>query len=55
VEELLRLEPGQVISLGRSVSAGVLLRADDVTVCAGIPGRNGNRRAVQVRGQGGSL
>jgi flagellar motor switch protein FliM len=52
VEELLRLEPGQVIALGRSVSHGVVLRAGDVTVCAGMPGRNGNRRAVQVRGQG---
>ena len=52
VEELLRLEPGQVISLGRPVSHGVVLRAGDVTVCAGMPGRNGNRRAVQVRGQG---
>jgi flagellar motor switch protein FliM len=50
VEELLRLEPGQIIGLGRSVGQGVLLRADDVTVCAGMPGRNGNRRAVQVRG-----
>src|SRR4051812_4977861 len=53
VEELLRLEPGQLISLGRPVSQGVLLRADDVTLCAGMPGRNGNRRAVQVRGREG--
>src|SRR3954464_9872809 len=54
VEELLRLEPGQVISLGRPVSKGVVLRAGDVQVCVASPGRNGNRRAVQVRGGMGS-
>jgi flagellar motor switch protein FliM len=54
VEELLRLEPGQVIPLARPVSQGVVLRAGHVEVCTGAPGRNGNRRAVQVRGERGS-
>jgi flagellar motor switch protein FliM len=54
VEDLLRLEPGQVIRLERPVSKGVVLRAGDVPVCVANPGRNGNRRAVQVRGGMGS-
>jgi flagellar motor switch protein FliM len=47
--DVLRLRPGDVIPLERSVSRGVTLYADQVPAYTGNPGRNGNVRAVQVR------
>ncbi len=48
VEEVLALRPGQVLRLGARASDGVTLYAGHVPAHRAQPGRNGNRRAVQV-------
>ncbi len=50
IEEVLALQPGDVLRLGAPVSRGVTVYADDQPVHRGAPGRNGARRAVQVLG-----
>jgi len=49
LEQVLAMQPGDVIRLRRPASKGVLLYAGDVAAHIGDPGRNGNLRAVQVR------
>lgn len=50
VNEVLEVKVGDVIRLRRSADKGVILYAGDVPTYVGAPGRNGNLRAVQVRG-----
>jgi flagellar motor switch protein FliM len=50
VSELLALQVGDVIRLRRPADRGVIVYAGDVPTYVGTPGRNGNLRAVQVRG-----
>jgi flagellar motor switch protein FliM len=50
IEQVLALEPGDVLRLGAPVSRGVTIYADDQPVHRAAPGRNGVRRAVQVLG-----
>src|SRR3954452_2200098 len=47
-DEVLRLSPGDVVSLDTHATGGVVLYADQVPVATARPGRNGRRRAVQV-------
>ena len=48
VHEVLQLKPGDVVKLGAAAGSHVTLYAEDVAVHTARPGRNGNRRAVQV-------
>jgi flagellar motor switch protein FliM len=48
--EVLALGVGDVLRLRRSADKGVVVYAGDVPTYVGTPGRNGNQRAVQVRG-----
>jgi len=50
VREVLGLSVGDVIRLRRPADKGVVLYAGDVPTYVGAPGRNGNVRAIQVRG-----
>jgi flagellar motor switch protein FliM len=50
VSEVLELAVGDVIRLRRPADKGVIVYAGDVPTYVGTPGRNGNVRAVQVRG-----
>lgn len=50
VDQVLALQPGDVITLDGLASAGVKVFADAVPVHRARPGRSGNRRAVQVLG-----
>jgi flagellar motor switch protein FliM len=50
VAEVLELGVGDVIRLRRPADKGVVVFAGDVPTYVGTPGRNGNARAVQVRG-----
>ena len=50
VSEVLELEVGDVIRLRRPADKGVIVYAGDVPTYVATPGRNGNVRAVQVRG-----
>ena len=50
VSEVLGLEVGDVVRLRRPADKGVVVYAGDVPTYVGTPGRNGNARAVQVRG-----
>jgi flagellar motor switch protein FliM len=50
VSEVLGLEVGDVVRLRRPADKGVVVYAGDVPTYVGAPGRNGNARAVQVRG-----
>jgi flagellar motor switch protein FliM len=50
VSEVLGLEVGDVVRLRRPADKGVVVYAGDVPTYVGSPGRNGNARAVQVRG-----
>jgi flagellar motor switch protein FliM len=50
VSEVLGLAVGDVIRLRRPADKGVVVYAGDVPTYVGTPGRNGNARAVQVRG-----
>jgi flagellar motor switch protein FliM len=50
LERVLGLEPGDVISLKRPASRGIVLAIEDRRAFVATPGRNGNLRAVQVQG-----
>lgn len=50
IEQVLALEPGDVIRLQAPIASGVTLYADDQPVHRGVPGRNAHRRAVQILG-----
>ena len=50
VSEVLQLEVGDVVRLRRPADKGVIVYAGDVPTYVAAPGRNGNVRAVQVRG-----
>jgi flagellar motor switch protein FliM len=50
VSEVLQLEVGDVVRLRRPADKGVVVYAGDVPTYIATPGRNGNARAVQVRG-----
>jgi flagellar motor switch protein FliM len=50
VSEVLGLAVGDVIRLRRPADKGVVVYAGDVPTYVASPGRNGNLRAVQVRG-----
>jgi flagellar motor switch protein FliM len=50
VSEVLDLKVGDVVRLKRPADKGVVVYAGDVPTYVGTPGRNGNVRAVQVRG-----
>jgi flagellar motor switch protein FliM len=47
-EELLALQPGDLLRLDGRADHGVTVFADDVPVCRARPGRSGRRRAIQV-------
>jgi flagellar motor switch protein FliM len=48
IEQVLALQPGDVLSLGAPADGGVTLYADKVPVHRAKPGRSGSRRAVQI-------
>jgi len=48
--EVLGLAVGDVIRLRRPADKGMIVYAGDVPTYVATPGRNGNVRAVQVRG-----
>jgi flagellar motor switch protein FliM len=48
IEQVLALQPGDILRLGAPADAGVTLFADKVPVHRAKPGRSGSRRAVQV-------
>ena len=48
IEQVLALQPGDVLRLGAPADAGVTLFADKVPVHRAKPGRSGSRRAVQI-------
>jgi flagellar motor switch protein FliM len=50
VSEVLDLKVGDIVRLKRPADKGVVVYAGDVPTYVGAPGRNGNVRAVQVRG-----
>lgn len=50
VSELLAISVGDVIRLRRPADKGMIVYAGDVPAYVATPGRNGNARAVQVRG-----
>jgi len=50
VSEVLDLKVGDVVRLKRPADKGMVIYAGDVPTYVGTPGRNGNARAVQVRG-----
>jgi flagellar motor switch protein FliM len=54
VEDILALGPGSVISLGAKAADGVSVYAEHIKVARAMPGANGQRRAIQIRGTGGS-
>jgi flagellar motor switch protein FliM len=51
--EVLALKPGDTLRLRRPIERGVTLCVGDVEAYEAAPGRNGNLRAVQVRGSMG--
>ena len=51
VDEVLALQPGQVLRFGVPAAGGVRLYAGRVPAHRAQPGRNGNHRAVQVIGR----
>jgi flagellar motor switch protein FliM len=53
IEEVLALQPGDVLSLNAPADAGITLFADKVPVHRAKPGRAGSRRAAQVVGRVG--
>jgi flagellar motor switch protein FliM len=48
IEQVLALQPGDVVPLGASAAEGVTLYAGGVPVHRAAPGRSGSRRAVQI-------
>lgn len=55
IDEVLALEPGDLVRLGAPAEAGVGIYAEDVPIHRAQPGRSGTRRAVQVVGPGGGV
>jgi flagellar motor switch protein FliM len=53
VDDVLGLEPGDLVRLGAPADAGVEVYAEDVLVHRAQPGRSGQRRAVQISAPGG--
>jgi len=53
IDEVLALEPGDLVRLGAPAAAGVGVYAEDVPIHRAQPGRSGTRRAVQISGPGG--
>jgi flagellar motor switch protein FliM len=53
IDEVLALQPGDLVRLGAPAEAGVGIYAEDVPIHRAQPGRSGTRRAVQVTGPGG--
>jgi flagellar motor switch protein FliM len=53
--DVLALAPGDTLRLRRPVERGVTLCVGDVEAYEAAPGRNGNRRAVQVRSSLGTV
>ena len=53
VEDVLALEPGDLVRLGAPVDSGVAVYAEGVPVHRARPGRSGARRAVQIVEPGG--
>jgi flagellar motor switch protein FliM len=51
VSEVLDIKVGDVIRLRRPADKGVVVYAGDVPTYVAMPGRNGNHRALQIRGQ----
>jgi flagellar motor switch protein FliM len=51
IEDVLALQPGDVLRLGKPADAGITLFADKVPVHTAKPGRSGSRRATQVVGR----
>ena len=49
--EVLGISVGDVIRLRRPADKGVVLYAGDVPTYVATPGRNGNARALKIRGQ----
>jgi len=48
IDDVLGLEPGDLVKLGMQAADGVVLYAEDVPIHHARPGRSGSRRAVQV-------
>ena len=48
IEQVLALQPGDVLSLAAPADGGVTLFTDKVPVHRAKPGRSGSRRAVQI-------
>jgi len=55
IDEVLALEPGDLVRLGAPAEAGVGIYAEDVPIHRAQPGRSGTRRAVQVLGPEGGV
>jgi flagellar motor switch protein FliM len=53
IDDVLGLEPGDLVRLGAAAEAGVGVYAEDVPIHRAQPGRSGTRRAVQITGPGG--
>lgn len=51
LERVLALRPGDLVNLRRPASKGVVLTVEGRPAYVATPGRNGNVRAVQVRGE----
>ncbi|HEX8102151.1 MAG TPA: FliM/FliN family flagellar motor switch protein, partial [Solirubrobacteraceae bacterium] len=52
IDQVLSMQPGDLIALNRHAGAGVTLFVGDTALERGRPGRSGARRAVQVLGPG---
>jgi flagellar motor switch protein FliM len=50
IEDVLTLQPGDVVRLDGKAASGITLFADQVPVHRARPGRNGRKRAAQVLG-----
>jgi flagellar motor switch protein FliM len=50
VQDILGLRPGSIIPFSTKAEDGVSLFAENVRIARGLPGSNGPRRAVQIRG-----
>ena len=48
MEEILALQPGDVVPLGVPQATGVTLAVGDAEVLRCVPGKNGNRRALEI-------
>lgn len=55
IDEVLALQPGDLVRLGAPAEAGVGIYAEDVPIHRAQPGRSGTRRAVQVTAPGGGV